>query len=103
MLPEDSLPVFPVVTFTGPARLSRLYHGESGAMSGFAGLLTLGQQVVLDHARRSVVGDKRSLYFNRMPGTVFFPLRPGVNSLAYNADAHDPSALVTVQWRPRYP
>jgi hypothetical protein len=94
--------VWPVVTFTGPGPNLQLRHLELGQAVGYAPLMVPGQEVAFDHGSRAVTGDGRSLYTQRAPGTVFFPLLPGVNSLSFAADAYDTAARVTVAYRPRW-
>lgn len=97
-----AVPTFPQVTFTGPVINPALAHLGLGVSIGMNRTLAAGETVTFDHRYSSVRSSGRSVYTQRMAGSVFFPLNPGGNTLVFSADVFDPAAVVSVSYRPRW-
>lgn len=99
---NGNVPVWPVLTLTGPMTGPIVTNTDTGQALIFdpAFSLAAGQQLVIDTDARSVEfatgQDRRSALFTAN----WFPINPGGNHLSLNSvGAYDPSALLTVGWR----
>lgn len=97
--------VYPTVTYTTPTGTldtPTLTHVGLQQTEGVARLLQPGDRAVLDHGAGSVLLNGSSIYSQRLPGCVFWPLGVGENDLFFTAHAYNAAATVTVTYRPRW-
>lgn len=88
-----------MATLTGPLTNPRLEHVESGRFVRVAATLADGEVLVLDSSSGQLLlggTTPRPTWFS--PGSRWFQLQPGPNSIRLTADAGLGSALIT--WRP---
>ena len=94
--------VYPAVVFQGPVVLPELRHLQQSSFMRLNGTLLDGEQVLSDHRNRALTKANSSVFSMRSAGSTFFKLDPGANDLRFTANAFNSTALVIVQYRPRW-
>lgn len=94
--------VHPLVTFTGPVPKPELRHHVQSKFIGLSSDVPAGVDAVIAHRAGRITVGGSSAFSQRAPGSTFFALTPGANDLRFTAPEFNSTALVTVEYRPRW-